>query len=439
MRLFVLLPVLTAAVFSVACSTSDTGPADAGNDPALDAGASGDGADAGSADAGTDAGSADAGTLPDPVPGPAVSLRVPVPGGSFEFAPGDSDGLGNRWSKQATDPGDSVVAMTEAGVAGEGVTAADGVRSLRLELRRTGGSAESRVYVRSPDMVEVVPGAKYTLEARIYNDGSCGWSGSGPELGFVVSGTAQNTEIPLSSLPSGQWTLAKAEFVAPTSTLAGTVLGVQVQARGTSNGTCWPRILVDQMVVLMDLPGSFEVPNGSFESPVQGTTDTLPTGWSLSEGEATNRITRVTASPDGALSFTAPQGSQVLRMSSLSTDPSQSRVRLTSPVVTTAVAGRTYVLYASFLDPASCQWGGSGPTLGFSVGGTWTRLPMNDVSIIGIKANGAGRFHGGAVTWRARPSDAGKELRFSIEVFGDRAACGGPDILIDDVKVGSTL
>jgi hypothetical protein len=426
-------PVLAAANVVLACSSGESGAADAGTDPVLDAGP---------VDAGTDAGSADAGDVPDasvgPALGPAVRLRVPVPGGSFENAPGDNAGLGQSWSKQATDPTDSVVAMTEAGVSGETVSAADGARSLRLELRRSGGTSESRLYVRSPVLGMVVPGAKYTLEARIYNDASCGWSGSGPELGLVVSGAAQNTEIPLESLPNGQWTLAKAEFVAPTSTLAGSALEAQVQVRGTSNGTCGPRILVDQMVVHIDLPGSFEVPNGSFESPAQGATDALPTGWTLSEGASANHVARVTASPDGALSFTAPQGSQVLRMASLSDDPNQSRIRLTSPVVTTAVAGRTYVIHASFLDPASCQWGGSGPTLGFSVGDTWTRSPNNDVSIIGIKGNGAGRFHGGAVTWTARPSDAGKELRVGIEVSGVRAGCGGPDILVDDVKVGAT-
>lgn len=432
------LSVLTAVHVVLACSSGETDPADAGTTPALDAGS----VDAGDVDAGTHGGSADAGDLPDasvpPAPGPAVSLRMPVPGGSFESAPGDNGGLGQSWSKQVTDPGDSVVAMTEAGVSGETVSAADGARSLRLELRRTGGTSESRLYVRSPVLGMVVPGAKYTLEARLYNDASCGWSGSGPELGFVVSGAAQNTEIPVASLPSGQWTLARAEFVAPTSVLAGSVLEVQVQLRGTSNGTCGPRILVDQMVLQLDLPGSFEVPNGSFESPLQSATDALPTGWTLAEGASANRVTRVTASPDGALSFTAPQGSQVLRVASLSNDPNQSRIRLESPVVTTAVAGRTYVLHASFLDPASCQWAGNGPTLGFSVGDTWTRSPMYDVSIVGIKANGAGRFHGGAVTWTARASDAGKALRVGIEVSGVPAGCG-PDILVDDVKVGTTL
>jgi hypothetical protein len=430
-------PLVLIAMLAFSCSNAEPGAPDAAN-PGT--GADDGGMSAGDADAGSaDAGSADAG--PDassgPTPGPAVNLRIPVPGGSFESAPGEYEGLGQQWSKQVTDPTDTVVAMTEAGVSGETVVAADGTRALRLELRRAGGTTEGRVAVRSPLVGSVVPGVKYTLEARIYNDDSCGWAGSGPELGFVLSGTAQNFEIPISSLPSGQWTLAKAEYVAP-STSAGSVLEVQVQLRGFSNGTCWPRVVVDQMVLQMDMPGSFEVPNGSFESPVQGATDALPTGWSLAADATANRVTRVTASPDGALTFAAPQGSQALRMASLSDDWNQARLRLMSPVVTTAVAGRTYVVHASFFDPSSCQWATNGPEIGFSVADTWTSSPLNQVSIIGIKANGAGRFHGGAASWTARPSDAGKELRVGIEVSGVRAACGNPDILIDEVKVGST-
>jgi hypothetical protein len=435
--------VLVLAALSFACTGAEAPSPDAGTAPALDAGSS---PDAGTvADAGT---APDAGTPPDagtgPTPGAAVQLRIPVPGGSFEPAPGDSNGLGAGWSMVANHPNDAFVDMVTAGAAGETVAAYEGSRALRIESRHTDPATPvGEVSVRSAPVITIRPGHRYTLEAWIYNDASCMWAGAGPEIGFMAGSDSLLTPAPIANLPSGQWTKATAELT-PTAAQAGTPLLAQVRVQGNAVPECRPRILVDAMAVTVDAPGSFPVPNGSFEAPVAAAPDTLPEGWTLFATSPADAIARVARTPDASLSFTPPAGDQVLRLASTrafqaGVDTGAPHVRLTSPVVTTAVAGRTYTAHASFLDPESCMWSGNGPSIGFDVGGQWNSNTSGQVSILGLKGNGPGRFMGAAHAWTAGPNDAGKELRVVLGVHGNTGSGCRPDILIDDVRVGSTL
>lgn len=434
---------LALAALSLACSSAENPPSDAGTQPAEDAGSTPDGGtepDAGTApDAGTPP---DAGT--DPMPGAAIQLRIPVPGGSFENAPGETNGLGYGWSMVANYPSDAVVAMVGAGIGTETVTAHEGGRALRIESRHTDPAPPiAEVSVRSAPVITITPGHRYTLEAWIYNDASCMWAGAGPEIGFMAGSESVLTAASIANLPSGQWTKATAEFT-PTAAQAGTTLLAQVRVKGNAVPECWPRILVDAMTVIVDVPGSFPVANGSFEAPVAAAAGTLPEGWTLFASIPADAIARVARSPDASLTFTPPAGDQVVRLASThvfqqGVDTTAPHVRLTSPVVTTAVAGRTYTASASFLDPASCMWSGNGPSIGFAVGDQWNSNTSGQVSILGLKGNGAGRFLGAAYSWTAGPNDAGKELRVVLDVFGNIGADCRPDILVDDVRVGSTL
>lgn len=198
------------------------------------------------------------------------------------------------------------------------------------------------------------------------------------------------------------------------------------------------------MTVTVDVPGSLPVANGSFEAPAAAAADTLPEGWLLFATSPADAIARVARTPDASLSFTPPTGDEVLRLASTrafqpGVDTCAPHVRLTSPVVTTAVAGRTYTAYASFLDPDSCMWSSSGPSIGFDVGGQWNSNTSGYVNILGLKGNGSGRFLGAAFAWTAGSNDAGKELRVVLDAFGNTGSGCRPDILIEDVRVGSTL
>jgi hypothetical protein len=440
---------LALAALSLSCASAEAPPPDADTPPTSDAGSP---TDAGTEpDAGTplDAGmEPDAGTPPDagtdPTPGAAIQLRIPVPGGSFESAPGESNGLGYGWSMVANHPTEAVVAMVAAGTAGETVAAYEGSRALRIESRRTDAAPPvGEVSIRSAPIITISPGHRYTLEAWIYNDASCMWTGAGPEIGFVAGSDSLLTAAPVANLPSGQWTKATAEFT-PAASQAGTSLLAQIRVKGNALPECWPRVLIDAMTVTVDVPGSFPVANGSFEAPAAAAADTLPEGWALFATSPADAIARVARTPDDSLSFTPPTGDQVLRLASTrafqpGVDTGAPHVRITSPVVTTAVAGRTYTAYASFLDPDSCMWSGSGPSIGFDVGGKWNSNTSGYVSILGMKGNGPGRFLGAAFAWTAGSNDAGKELRVVLDVFGNIGSGCRPDILIDDVRVGSTL
>ncbi|MCB9787139.1 MAG: hypothetical protein H6744_10660 [Deltaproteobacteria bacterium] len=378
-----------------------------------------------------------------PTPGPAVSFALMVGGGSFESAPGDSPlGLPSGWFVTGTWPEDSTVEARE--YATDGITAPAGLGERGLlvashHLHADGEQDGNRVELMTWSGLEVIPGVTYELSAMMYNPGSSNWWGAGPDLGFTIDQSPViRTPIPIASLPDGEWTEVKASLTG-TAADSGKLLRLVFGAHGNATENGFPGFYVDGVKLTVSMPGSFTVPNADFASPeVTGATSTLPTGWTATTPHPSETDLGLVRPPGAGINEDLG-GNQLFRLGNrrqwADGDPDPVTLAI-GPVVTTAVPGRTYLIAANLYNRGSCNWYGSGPGIGFMVGGT---KRLHEIPILGIISWGEGDGYLAAYSWTAGPDDEGDDIAPVLEVNGSSGATCHPEIYVDEIWLGSTL